>query len=233
MHLTMLALPYTGSLFWIYNFIRSFTRDNRPLAKSMVGIIVTATYIACYGAWQLTGQGISKYAVEHVASIMIAYYLVDSYLLINGGYVPHRWMYVTHHCFAIKLIRAHTMGSLPIAIGVHYMSLFECSNLCMQLFLMCKEQGWQLAGNVLMLPFVATYVPLRMFGIPLYSMMYVECLRGMPMEVRWYNGAMLAFVNVFSVHFAGVVLGKFVKVISGLPKPSPRAAVLRLLRRDP
>lgn len=210
MHITLRTLPYVGSLFWIYDNICSLTRGNRSLAKSLTGIIVTASYIAIYGIWLITtpAQSLSEDFVEQVAAILIAYYVMDTYLLINGEYIQDRWMYVTHHCFAIKLIRAHVMGALPMAIGVHYLSLFECSNFFMQLFLMCKQQGWRTAANALMLPFVATYVPIRMFAIPIYSFMYVES------QAFWHNVAMLAFVNVFSMYYAGVVLHKFVSIIA-------------------
>ena len=155
-----------------------------------------------------------QWIISDYATYMSAYFLLDGWLLLQYQQ-PDTYTFLVHHIVSMKLIQAHVENIFPVSIGIHFLAMFEISNVFMQMFQMCHWQGWISAKKLLIYPFVSTYVPLRMLAIPYYSLRhYAPVIWSMPFGSKFYYGIMLLFVNMFSMAYAMVVSNKFLQYIS-------------------
>jgi hypothetical protein len=207
----MLLLSYVAVLSSIYNAINVQPWGNPRLAKSLIGLLVTISYIVGYikWLWMFRAATLWHWMVVDYATWMSAYFLVDSSLLLQFQH-EDAYNFIVHHIVSIKLIQAHVENVFSISSGMHYLAIFELSNLFMQMFQMSHWQGWERAKRVLVYPFVATYVPLRLIAIPYYSIAhYAPSIFRMKIGGMMYYGMMMMFINAFSIFYALVVANKF------------------------
>lgn len=209
----MLLLSYFVILSTIYNAINVQPWGNPRLAKSLIGILVTCSYIMGYVKWLWWFQAVKPWhwMVVDYATWVSAYFLIDSWLLFQ--FQQHdAYNFFIHHIVSLKLIQAHVDNTFPVTTGIHFLAIFEFSNLFMQLFQMCHWQGWLNARKRLVYPFVVTYVPLRMIAIPCFSVAYyAPSIWRMPTGSMVYYGIMMLFVNLFSMAYAVIVAQKFIR----------------------
>jgi hypothetical protein len=213
--MVFLLLTYMFILSSVYLTIDAQSWGNPHLAKSLVGLLVSGSYIAGYAKWLFWFQGpvVWHSVVLDYANWMLAYFIVDGTLLLYSPFQrPDSYNFVIHHIISMKLIQAHVDSVFPVSIGIQFLALFELSNFFVQLFQMCHWQDWVTAKHVILYPFIAVYVPIRMFVIPYYSYLhYLPFIRNMQWGQCIYYGAMLLFVNMFSITYAYVVSNKFIQ----------------------
>ncbi len=213
----MLFLSYVAILSTIYNAINFQPWGNPRLAKSLIGLLVTISYIVGYTKWLCFFQAapLWHWIIVDYATWMSAYFLVDGSLLLQFDH-EDAYNYIVHHLVSIKLIQAHVDNVFAVRYGIHFLALFEFSNLFMQMFQMSYWQGWERAKRILVYPFVVTYVPLRLVAIPCYSLVYyAPTIVRMKMGGMLYYGMMMLFINAFSIFYALVVAKRFHRHIAG------------------
>lgn len=210
-----LLLTYVFLFSSVYVTIEAQSWGNPHLAKSLIGLLVSGSYIAGFAKWLLWFQApiVWHSVVLDYANWMLAYFLVDGTLLLHSPFQrPDSYNFVIHHIISMKLIQAHVDNIFPVITGIQFLALFELSNFFVQLFQMCHWQGWDAAKRIILYPFIAVYVPIRMFVIPCYSYLhYLPVVMNMQWGQCVYYGAMLLFVNLFSVTYAFVVSNKFIQ----------------------
>jgi hypothetical protein len=195
----------------MFNIINIQPWGNPRLAKSLVGVLVTSSFIVGYvkWLWLFNAAAVWHWIIVDYATWFSAYYLVDGSLLVQY-HQDDAYNFIVHHIVSLKLIQAHVENVFSVTKGIQFLALFEFSNLFMQMFQMCHWQGWERAKRVLVYPFVVTYVPLRLIAIPYYSIMhYSPTILRMKLGGMLYYGLMLLFVNAFSIFYALVVANKF------------------------
>jgi len=204
----MYIIPYFVLLALSFVSLYTVTKDKvLSLYSVTIGINAAYCYVTLFSSSELTPA-----VINHFLSVITAYYVFDiHYQLVNNH--PDRWTYITHHIATIQILLAHANGTLPLSVGVGFLSYFEYSNTFLQLFQLFNKKGWKLARGVVSLPFVLTYVPLRLVAIPLHSLKYVPYLAQLA-HLSWIRGlylmGLIGFVDVFSMYFAVVVAKKAV-----------------------
>jgi hypothetical protein len=159
----------------------------------------------------LTAEQVYQYG-----SFLLAFYTFESLLYLFTN-MAHKYSMIIHHMVTLKLIVSHMTGILPPIIGGRFFVLFETSNMFLLPWQMCHKKGWITARNILSYPLFITYVPIRLIGIPMYTLTkYTQPLWHMYILYPYhsvYMSLLFIAVNVFSVYYAVYVTKKFVKFL--------------------
>lgn len=199
----MVIIPYFAVLMTFYDLLESYTRDK---VISLYTITISINLIYIYINLFIT---LTPTIINHVLSIIIAYYLFD----INHQSVSNqkdKWTFIIHHIITIQLLLVHAHGLLPLSTGIQFLTYFEYSNMFLQLFQICNKKKWKAARDIVSLPFIFTYVPLRLVVIPVHSIQYFSFLTTMSYSsmTMLYLVGLITFVDIFSMYFAIVVAKK-------------------------
>lgn len=202
----MYVIPYVALLTTLFGCLEHYTRD-KVVSLYAITISINFLYVCVNNFLQLTPT-----VIAHCLSLILAYYVFDiNYQILTNQ--PDKWTYITHHIITIQLLLTHVYSMLPMSIGIGYLTFFEYSNTFLQLFQLCHKKGWTTARDIVSLPFVLTYVPLRLIVIPFHSMKYVYFLvtANYSYILTTYLLALISFVDMFSIYFAIVVASKGLK----------------------
>lgn len=196
------VLVHGFCLFQMYSMAWMLTSD-RILSHYLLSIYTTLSmvcvpFIHTDWNWNL---------VYNYSGLLLAYYMMDIVLYLFSRR-NNTILMILHHLVAIKLILLHVEDVLPVRYGITFVMLFEYSNVFLMFFQLCNEKGWVSMRNILSLPFVITYVPIRLIGIPLFSLVYIPHIKAHANNVA-YHVAVLLFVDIFSIYFAVRVAIKF------------------------
>lgn len=211
----MYIIPYFVFLSLCFGTVYRTTRDN-ILTIYVVAIGLNAAY--CFASIFTT---FTPTIITHFVSAIIAYYLFDIQWQLASN-EPDKWTFIAHHIVTIQLLLAHapSCGLLPLSVGVGYLTYFEYSNTFLQIFQLCNKKGWKVGRTLASLPFVFTYVPLRLVAIPLHSLRYLPFIVQHHPSKALYLVSLIGFVDVFSMYFAVVVAKKAISHLrKGDPKP--------------
>ena len=200
-------IPLYCILYLINKCVVFITNDN-VIPSYFVNILVNGIYISTI----LIKQFEPSYQVANLMmSLLIAYYIYDTHnLLMKDFTITDKVTYIPHHIVTIALIMGQVYNMYPLRIGMWYLTMFEFSNFFLQFFNLFHKKQWIAARNIVTYPFVLTYVPIRGIVIPLYSIKFIPYLSLLPSMYKFTFLSLFAFVNLFSVYFAWVVLTKFI-----------------------
>jgi hypothetical protein len=161
-------------------------------------------------------KDISISVIKDYSAFILSYFIIDL-CLYNFSNRPNKYIFITHHLTAIKIISLHLTGILPIDLGIYYLFMFEVSNSFLLFFQLFNEKQWITLRNITIIPFVLTYVPLRLIIIPLYSLNYNEIIKNMDDKfMAIYCFTLLWFINLFSMYYACVVVKKTLQFVSNI-----------------
>lgn len=194
-------------LYALHDFVLLQWTRRVELSKAWMGLLVTSAYLAVTFGMYHERAHVSHAVLQWCGHALAAYYFLDSYLL----YITtdqNTWIMVVHHAVTIKLILAHLSGVLPTHLGIEYLTLFECSNWFLQLYHLFKCYGWTTAASWTIVPFVTTYVPLRVIFIPVKTFAYYASLTTLPILAALQYAAILVFVAGFSIGYGCYVFTK-------------------------
>lgn len=174
----------------------------------------TNTMVAVYTVLisaAINGPSMSSHTLQTLAKMMMAYYAVDTSIFVFARRQPSRYVFITHHIAAMKLIRLTLRGILPIQNMARLALLFDLSNAILIPYQLCREKGWMRAADALALPFAITYIPIRLVAIPVYTAYTLVPFLLEMHDMRWkyYCSAIIAFLNAFSMYYAVHVARRF------------------------
>lgn len=205
---TMLQIiPFYGLLCIINKFIVYNTND-KVIPSYFVNILVNVIYISTV---IIKNFEPSYQEANLMISLLIAFYVFDTQkVLMEDFTLSDKLTYIPHHLVTIALIMGQVYNIYPLEIGLWYLTMFEFSNFFLQFFNLFQKKQWITARNIIAYPFALSYVPIRGIVIPLYSMKFIPYLSLLPLTYNITFVSLFAFVNIFSVYFAWVVLTKFI-----------------------
>lgn len=201
-------IPSYCFLYLINKLMIYVTRDN-IISSYSINILVNITYIYVL---MINNFEPTYFIADLIMSMIIACYILDTQKLITGEFtLQDKITYIPHHIVSIGLIMGQEFLLYPLNIGMWYLTLFEISNLFLQFFQLFNKKKWRIARNIVTYPFVITYVPIRGFIIPLYSMNFIPYILRMSTINMFMFSFLFTFVNIFSMYFAWVVSTKFIE----------------------
>jgi CDP-diglyceride synthetase len=200
----MVIIPYFFLIVSCYYGTKFVTNDTTTALYTLV-IGINAVFCLARAYLPITQQ-----VIEHMLGMIAAYYVFDIHHQIATNQ-PDKWMYVNHHVVTLQLILTHSNHMLPVSVGIGFLTLFEYSNTFLQIFQLCHKKGWKTARSFVSIPFVLTYVPLRLVAIPLKSLQYIPYIMSYSLLTKVYLLSLLAFVDVFSMYFAVTIAKKSYK----------------------
>jgi hypothetical protein len=195
-------LTHLMSIVCMYFGTKAITND-RIIASYTTSMVTTGRVVYGYMTNEITPT-----VIDYYGGLLVCYYLYDLLLYIVTD-TSGRCRGIAHHSVTLVLILLHLSEWLPIAIGLYYIILFEYSNIFLLLFQLCNEKHWIRMRNIVSIPFVVTYVPIRLIVIPIYSLKYVTVLSSMPYVYAFCCLLLLLFVDVFSIYFSVIIVYKF------------------------
>jgi hypothetical protein len=156
-------------------------------------------------------DSLSPYVVNDFGTMALAYFLHDSWIYLKFAELKMRKVMLLHHFVAINLVIAHMSGIFPVKMGTTLLLMFETTNVTLYMLLLFKELGRKAVGDMLVYPFVFTYVPIRGFCIPYYSIKYWPIINDMSRYSGYYCIALFIFMNAFNIFFAVKVCIRFLQ----------------------
>lgn len=200
-------IPFYCALCLVNKFIVCITNDS-ILPSYMINILVNTIYISNV----LTKNFEPSYIeAEYMMSLLIAFYIFDTQKMCMEDFTfLDKVTYIPHHIVTIALILGQVCNIYPLRIGMWYLTMFEFSNFFLQFFQLFHKKRWITARNIITYPFVLTYIPIRGVLIPLYSLNFIPHLALLSSTYKLSFFCLFAFVNIFSIYFACVVLRKFI-----------------------
>lgn len=202
-----LFIPYMFFGFWLHKVCKYISKDI-VLADFAVPIFYNIAYLTVVPALWYKSIYPEKLIAEHVISALIGWYSVDTANLLSSTY-KSRYIYIFHHVVSLNLLLMHYFNILPMSVGKIYLTLFEASNIFLLPYQLCLHKGWTKTRYFLTKPMVLTYVPLRLFAIPLCSLTYYESLNHLNIPLLMYCLALLCLINIFSMGFGAVIVYKY------------------------
>ena len=192
----------------VYHTVHSLTKDEIIASYSIhSGVNMMYLFMIMY-------YKICPIIVKFIINMLLAYYVFDIQQLFMLSFKTKDIVtFLPHHIVSLSFILGYQYEILPLSIGFPYLTLFEISNIFLQLFQLSSKKGWVMMRNILSIPFVFTYVPIRGLLIPLCSLGFVPYIINMsPYFMIWY-GMHIIFFNIFSIYFSVVIGKKFVNHI--------------------
>lgn len=199
---------YLG-IMMVYHTVNSLTKDEIIASYSIhSGVNMMYLFLIMY-------YKISPILVRFVINMLLAYYVFDiQQLFVLSFKTKDIITFLPHHIVSLSFILGYRYEVLPLSIGIPFLTLFEISNIFLQLFQLSSKKGWVVMRNLLTIPFVFTYVPIRGLFIPVCSLGFIPYIKNMsPYLMIWY-GMHIVFLNIFSIYFSVVIANKFVNHIN-------------------
>jgi hypothetical protein len=174
----------------------------------VLSIVINMTYLSSLMYTRFTP---SLEQATSIMSLLIAYYTFDTQkLLISKESLNHKLTFIPHHIVSIALIGGQLLQLYPLTQGLWFLTFFEFSNVFLQFFQLANKKQWKTLRSIFAYPFVLTYIPFRGIVIPIYSLKFIPYILQLhPVLCVTYLG-LFAFIDIFSVYFAVVVLYKWI-----------------------
>lgn len=203
----MLPIIPFYALIYITHSISSYITKDDVIPSYLMNIIVNITYLSTVIIQNFEP---TQYTANIVMSMLIAFYIYDTQKVLLGKFSSKdKLIYVPHHVITLFLLMGQLYNMYPLKIGMWYLTLFEFSNFFLQFFQVFNKKKMITARNMVSLPLVLTYVPIRGFVIPVYSLEFVPYVMRMNTIPMLLFSFLFTFVNVFSIYFAWIILEKF------------------------
>lgn len=194
---------YLFSLTLVYLGFKHVVRDD-VYSRFVLPISVNICYILTYLFASRT-----PYIITNMGNLLVSHYIVDTGILYISKDAS-KWLYIIHHIITVILLEIHLYDILPLSIGITYLTLFEFSNTFLYIYQLCQQKQWTyLQYNVVLYPFVFTYVPLRLLAIPIYSLKYM--IISLEYKYKILSLCLIGFVDLFSIFYGATVGYKFFK----------------------
>lgn len=179
-----------------------FTKDD-IISGYFIHIATTSGYLASVVFVDLT-----PFVAISVVDILLAYYVFDIHLMWFTK-SPELKLYGAHHIIAMSILAGYKTNTLPISVGMPFLTLVECSNVFLQWYQLASKKQWHTIKAIVSIPFLLTYVPLRGVAIPICSMFFLPHLAHLNLFSMLYYAFTILFVDFFSMYYAWYVCHKF------------------------
>ncbi len=201
-----LFVPYTMLAFFMYRIVLLLSRD-KTISEYGVSMAYNLGYLSMLLSSFIHNYDVAQRAVivKHVISALIGYYCMDTTHLYNDTTAKYRNAYIFHHLVSLQLLYLHYCGTLPLSVGLVYLTLFELSNIFLVPYQLCLNKGWTTVKHLIAHPMVWTYSPIRLVGIPVCSYFYIAHLR-LETFIGQYCMVLLGLINLFSMYY-GLAVG--------------------------
>jgi hypothetical protein len=207
MYFLLCLVPYVVCINSSFNILNKVLLEDSYLASCIVATCVNLMYVYASFMFKYASLNLAR----NLIALLVSQYIHDTFLNIYYDF-REKYMYLIHHIAAITLLVLHAYNILPISIGFTYLNLIEYSNVFVGFFHICNQLQWKLGRSIFAYPLFISYVPLRLFVLPYYSLSYKHSLlqlNNFPLQVLTFN--LLLYVNVFSMYFAVIMVVKFIE----------------------
>ena len=182
----------------IYYIIYGYTND-KIISEYCVPLLLNVVYIKLFFLnWFFNMFDLLK---PHVFGMLIGFYTFDTSRQILSD-DKDKYVYIFHHIATLHLLMLHIWGILPLQIGFFLLTIFEFSNTFLIPYQLCLYKNWRSIRYKLSHPMAFTYVPLRLFGIPFCTSLYIPYINKLSSIKIISSIIPLAFLNIFSIYYA-------------------------------
>lgn len=201
-----LFIPYTMLAFFLYRAFWFVSRD-KTITEYGVSMVYNLGYLSVFLSSIIHSYDMAQKAIVEklVISALIGYYCMDTTNLYNDKTAKYRNAYIFHHLVSLQLLYLHYCGTLPLSVGVVYLTLFELSNIFLIPYQLCLNKQWTNIKVLLAHPMVWTYTPIRLVAIPVCSYYYLAYLQ-LNTWIGQYCMVLLGLINLYSMYY-GLAIG--------------------------
>ncbi len=201
------VIPFYCIMYLVHSFTQFVTTDD-VLSTYTLSILVNTTYLVSLAASKFNP---SQYVADTMMQLLLAYYAFDTQKLLNGKEpLSEKLAFIPHHLVSIALIMGQVLNFYPLALGTCFLTFFELSNFFLQFFQLANKKKWLTLRRLSSYPFVLTYIPFRGIIIPIYSFKFIPHIAKLHRDLALLYLCLFAFIDLFSIYFAGVVFKKFI-----------------------